>query len=139
MAANEGWRMNGQNTVEVDTFDYLEVTMDSTNVRNKQNILAKTKGYQALEAADRCTALTPRAKIQMLLNKHKTCESKIVYRLLVWGVREALLVIPNCAGNGFARREPGRDSRSGKCIIQVLGFMSGYRRFGRKVSQMAEQ
>jgi hypothetical protein len=50
--------------------------------------LAKTKGYQALVATDKCTSVTHDMKIKMSENIcEMVCESKIVYGIEVWGLK----------------------------------------------------
>lgn len=49
----EKWRMNGQNFGVVDKFNYL-VMFRSTGGWNKQKMLVKTKGCDALVAIDKC-------------------------------------------------------------------------------------
>jgi hypothetical protein len=126
LKATERWKVNGQNIEVVDKFNYLGVTLDSTGSWNKQKTLAKMKGHQALRATDKCTAVTPDIKVQMLENMYEmVCESKIMYGIEVWGLNGAwkeaekihsifckkIIGIPNCAANGFAEMELGRESR----------------------------
>jgi hypothetical protein len=90
LKATERWKVNGQNIEVVDEFNYLGVTLDSTGSWNKQKTLAKIKGYQALRAIDKCIAVTPDIKVQMLENIHEiVCESKIMCGIEVWGLNGA--------------------------------------------------
>jgi hypothetical protein len=63
------------------------VTLDSIEKWNKQKTLAKMKGYQALRVIDKCIAVTPDIKVQMLETINEmACESKIMYGIEVWGL-----------------------------------------------------
>jgi hypothetical protein len=76
----EKWRMNGQNIEVVDKFNYL--VFKSTGGCNKQKMMVKTKGYEALIAIDKCLSVTPSVKVHMLENIYEmVCESKIMYRI----------------------------------------------------------
>jgi hypothetical protein len=74
----ERWKVNGQNIEVVDKFNYLGVTTDSTGSWNKQKTSAEIKGYQALGAIDKCRAVIPNVKVQMLENIYEmVCETKL--------------------------------------------------------------
>jgi hypothetical protein len=123
----------GNNEV-VDKFNYLGMTLESTGEWNKQIKLAKTKGYQALIAIDKCISVTPSIMVQMFENVYEmVCESKIMYGIAVWALREAwkakdkvhsilckkLMDILNCAPSGLVEMVLGRDRR-GTCIGQIV-------------------
>jgi hypothetical protein len=82
---------------------------------------------EALVAIDK---VTPNVQVWMLKDVYEmVCESRIMCGIEVWGLNEALkeadkvhsrfckklIGIPNCAANGFAEMELGRESRRGKC------------------------
>jgi hypothetical protein len=82
-------------------------------------------------------SVTPNIKVRALENRYEMlCESKITYGIEVWRLSEAwkeldkvhhrfckkLMGIPNCAVNGMAEMELGRQSRRGKCIGQILKY-----------------
>jgi len=80
LKATESWRMNGQYSEEVNNFNCLGVTMESTGGWNKLKTWNKTKQYQALTAIDKCTSVTPSIKVQILENMYEmVCESKTMY------------------------------------------------------------
>jgi len=83
-------------------------------------------------------SVTPSIKVQILENRYEIlCESKIMYGIEVWRLSEAwkeldkihrrfckkLLGILNCAVNGLAEMELGRESRRGRCIGQILKYL----------------
>ena len=75
LKATEKWRMDGQNIEVADKFNYLEVMFRSTGGWNKQKLLVKTKGYQAVIAIDKCISVTPSVKVQMVENMYEmVCE-----------------------------------------------------------------
>jgi hypothetical protein len=95
------------------------------------------KGCQALRAIDKCMAVTPDIKIQVLENIYEmVCESKIMYGIEVWGLNGAwkevdrvhsifckkIIGIPNCAANGFVEMELGRESSRSKCLGRILKY-----------------
>jgi hypothetical protein len=83
-------KVNGHNIEVVDKFNNLGVTLDSTGRWNKQKTLAKMKGCQALRVIDKCIAVTPDIKVQMLENIYEmVCESKIMCGFEVWGLNVA--------------------------------------------------
>jgi hypothetical protein len=138
LKATERWNVNGQNIEVVDIFNYLQVTLDSTGSLNKQKTLAKMKSCQALKATDKCIAVTPNIKVQMLENIYKmVCDSKITFGIEIWGhgawkevdkvytiFCKKITGISNCVANGFVEMELGRESRKGvfrtDCKIMVL-------------------
>lgn len=85
LKATESWRMNWQNSEEVNNFDFLGVTTESAGGWNKLKTLTKTKGYQALTAINKCVSVTLSIKVQMLENMcEMVCESKIKFKIEVW-------------------------------------------------------
>jgi len=67
------------------------------------------------------------------------CEYNIMHGIEVWVCGEArnefgkihsrlckkIMAVPNCAANGFAEIELGRESRRGKCIGRTLKYRTG--------------
>jgi hypothetical protein len=95
------------------------------------------KGYQALRGIDKCIAVTPDIKMFMLENIYVMVrESKIMYGIEIWGLNGAwkevdkmdsifcirIIGISNCAANGFAEMELGRESRRSKCLGRILKY-----------------
>jgi hypothetical protein len=95
------------------------------------------KGYQALRAIDKCISVTPDIEVEMLENVYEmACESKIMYGIEVWGLNGAwkevdkvhsifckkTIGVPNCAANGFAEMELGRESRRSRCLGRILKY-----------------
>ena len=86
LKATEGWRINGQNLEVVDNFNYLGVTLENTGVWNKQETLAKSKGYQVLVAVYIYIykSVTVYVKLQMLeYIQEIVCESMIMCGIVV--------------------------------------------------------
>ena len=82
-------------------------------------------------------SVTPSIKVQIIENRYEMLgESKITYGIEVWRLSESwkelgkvhrrffkkLVGIPNCALNGLAEMELGRESRRGNCIGQILKY-----------------
>jgi len=113
LKATESWRMNGQNSEEVDNFNCLGVTMESTQGWNKLKTQTETKGYQTITAIDKCVLVTPSIKVQILDNMYQmVCESKIKYKIEVWGLNEA-------------RKEIDKvHSRFGKILLDILNLQN---------------
>jgi hypothetical protein len=57
LKATDRQKINGQCSEVVDKFNYLGVT-ENKGSWNKQKILAKTKGYQAVVTIDKCIPVT---------------------------------------------------------------------------------
>jgi hypothetical protein len=93
------------------------------------------KHYQALKATDKCIALTPDIKVEMLENIYEmVCESKIVYGIEVWGLNGAWKEVDKVhsifckkryaklCSKWIAEMELGRESRRSKCLGRILKY-----------------
>jgi hypothetical protein len=63
LKVTEKWRMNGLNTEVLNKFNYLEVMYGSTGGWNKQIMLVKTTGYEALIPICKCLSVIPSVKV----------------------------------------------------------------------------
>jgi hypothetical protein len=118
------WNICGQNIEAIDTLNYLSIALENTGSWMKQNALLRAKGNYALIVIDKCLARIPSLEYiyEML------CESRIIYRVELWGPYEAwkisakvhgrfckkLLGLPRCAANGMAEMELGREQEGGR-------------------------
>jgi hypothetical protein len=86
--------MENQQIEVVMEINYLGVTLESSGGWSKQKAKQKVKGIWSLVATDKCLT-----RVKLLKNVYEmVCESRMMYRVEIWGVEEGWKEIDKIRG-----------------------------------------